>query len=445
MLIAPTTNHEQESSDHRVPLLPHGYGLPFALVTALFFLWGIPNNLNDVLIRQFMKSFAMTRFEAGLIQSAFYMGYFVLAMPAALVMRKLGYKSGFIIGLALFTVGTALFWPAAIVARYSLFLVALFIIASGLSFLETASNPFIAQLGDPRTAARRLNLAQAFNPLGAITGVLVGTVFIFSGVELKPAQIAALQARHQYTAYLHSETMRVVKPYLVLSALTLLMLILIAVTRFPAALREAEKQESHGGGLRALLSHGHFLLAVAAQFAYVGAQVGTWSYLISYIQSYTHEPEKMAGYFLTGTLVLFGIGRFFSAWLMRFVQPSKLMAVYALVNAGLAALGVVFPGWTGVYALLLTSFFMSLMYPTIFAQGIRGLGENTKLGGSFIVMSIVGGAVLTPIMGLISVRSGGIAPAYLVPLLAYLFIALYSFADLRFMRTHAAEPGIVAG
>lgn len=438
MLISPAHRHEGESSDQQVPLLPFGYGRAFALVTALFFLWGIPNNLNDVLIRQFMKSFAMTRFQAGLVQSAFYMGYFVLAMPAAIVMRRLGYKSGFVIGLALFTLGTAMFWPAATIARYSFFLVALFIIAGGLSFLETASNPFIAQLGDPRTAARRLNLAQAFNPLGSITGVLVGTLFIFSGIELKPDQISELQARHQYTAYLHTETMRVVAPYLVLSLLTLLMLVLIALTRFPAALREAEKQESHGGGVRSLLRHPHFLLAVLAQFAYVGAQVGTWSYLISYIQSYTHEPEKTAGYFLTGTLILFGIGRFFSAWLMRFVQPSRLMAVYALLNAGLATLGVAFPGWTGVDALLATSFFMSLMYPTIFAQGIRGLGENTKLGGSLIVMSIVGGAVLTPIMGLISLRSGGVALAYTVPLLAYLFIALYSFADIRLMKSTTA-------
>ena len=190
MLPPSTSDPENTSTGQDVPLLPSGYLMPFALVTVLFFLWGIPNNLNDVLIRQFMKSFVISRFEAGLIQSAFYMGYFVLAMPAALVMRKLGYKSGFMIGLALFSLGTALFWPAAIVARYSFFLVALFIIASGLSFLETAANPFIAQLGDPRTAARRLNLAQAFNPLGAITGVLAGTLFIFSGIELNPDPVS---------------------------------------------------------------------------------------------------------------------------------------------------------------------------------------------------------------------------------------------------------------
>src|SRR5205807_9922360 len=178
-----------QSSGHR--LFPAGHLVPFILVTALFFLWGIPNNLNDVLIRQFMKSFAISRFQAGLVQSAFYLGYFLLAMPAAILMRRLGYKAGFVIGLLLFGLGTLLFWPAAIVGRYGFFLFALFVIASGLSFLETASNPFIAQLGDPASSERRLNFSQAFNPLGSITGVLMGTLFIFSGVELNPEQVEA--------------------------------------------------------------------------------------------------------------------------------------------------------------------------------------------------------------------------------------------------------------
>jgi MFS transporter, FHS family, L-fucose permease len=437
MSMLPATNAapSKHGAGEHAPLLPRGYGLPFAIVTALFFLWGIPNNLNDVLIRQFMKSFAMTRFEAGLVQSAFYMGYFLLAMPAALVMRKLGYKSGFIIGLVLFSLGAFLFWPAAIVGRYSFFLFALFVIAAGLSFLETAANPFVAQLGAPESAARRLNLAQAFNPLGSITGVLLGTMFIFSGIELSTDQISALQARHAYTAYLHSETMRVVTPYLVLGSLTLAMMIIIACTRFPKALTETEEHDASGGSFRALFSYPHFLLAVVAQFLYIGAQVGTWSYFIPYIQSYTQEPEKIAGYFLTAALVAFGIGRFASAWLMRFVQPSLLMAIYCIVNTVLAAAGVLFPGWIGVWALLITSFFMSLMYPTIFAQGIRGLKENTKVGGSFIVMSIVGGAVLTPIMGLISVHFRSVALAYIIPLVGYLFIAFYSFADMRMMKS----------
>ena len=439
--VSSTAPAQQTAQPSNAPLLPRGSVLPFVLISSLFFLWGIPNNMNDVLIKQFMKSFVITRFQAGLIQSAFYMGYFLLAMPAALLMRKLGYKSGFLIGLGLFGLGTFLFWPAAIAGRYSFFLGALFVIASGLSFLETAANPFIAQLGDPSTAARRLNLAQAFNPVGAVSGVLIGTLFIFSGVELKPQQVANLQAHHAYAAYLQSETMRVVTPYLVLGGLALGILVLIAMTRFPSTLTQTEEANGGSGSFGALLRYPHFFMAVLAQFLYVGAQVGTWSYFISYVQSYTHEPEKMAGYFLTGTLVAFGAGRFFSAWLMRYVSPGKLMGIYAVTNAVLAALGVLLPGWIGLWALLLTSFFMSLMYPTIFVLGLRGLGENTKLGGSMIVMAIVGGAVLTPIMGLISVRSGSIALAYIVPLLAYVFIAVYCLLDARLahgLKTSAA-------
>ncbi len=428
------TSSPVRKSDLRAPLVTRATVVPFVLITTLFFLWGIPNNLNDVLIRQFMKSFVMTRLQAGLVQSAFYMGYFLLAMPAALLMRRFGYKFGFLIGLGLYSAGALLFWPAALADRYAFFLGALFVIASGLSFLETASNPFIAQLGDPRSAARRLNLAQAFNPVGSITGVLIGTIFIFSGVDLTTGQVDALRARHAYAAYLRTETMRVVGPYLALAAATLVMLVLIAVTKFPESLTQTDAPEERGGSFRTLLQHPGFVLAVLAQFAYVGAQVGTWSYFIPYVLSYTHNHDKSAGFLLTISLAAFLIGRFFSAWLMRFIQPSRLMGIYCAANMLLVLAGVAFPGWAGVWALLLTSFFMSLMFPTIFAQGIRGLGANTKLGGSLMVMAIVGGAVLTPLMGLIAERTGSQALSYVVPLAAYLLIGFYAFADLRISR-----------
>src|SRR5438477_175443 len=214
----PSTDSTQPGAQTGSHLFPAGQLVPFILVTVLFFLWGIPNNLNAVLIRQFMKSFAINRFEAGLVESAFYMGYFLLAIPAAFLMRRAGYKSGFVTGLILYGAGTFLFWPAALAGSYGFFLFALFVIASGLSFLETASNPFIAQLGDPDSSERRLNFAQAFNPLGAISGALIGTIFIFSGIELTPQQVAMQQASHTYEAYLRSETLRVVKPYLVIGA-----------------------------------------------------------------------------------------------------------------------------------------------------------------------------------------------------------------------------------
>jgi MFS family permease len=215
------------------------------------FLWGIPNNLNDVLIRQFMKSFAISRFQAGLVQSAFYMGYFLLAMPAALMMRRVGYKAGFVTGLVLYASGTFLFWPAALVGRYEFFLLALFVIASGLSFLETASNPFIAQLGDPESSERRLNFSQAFNPLGSITGVLIGTIFIFSGVELTPQEVAAQKVQGIYEAYLRTETLRVVRPYLVIGVIALIWAVLILRTKFPSIQSEHENSEG---------DHGHFLI-----------------------------------------------------------------------------------------------------------------------------------------------------------------------------------------
>src|SRR3984893_16194689 len=222
-----TAGNADTSQDAHGSLFPAGHLLPFVLVTALFFLWGIPNNLNDVLIRQFMKSFAISRFQAGLVQSAFYMGYFLLAMPAALMMRRVGYKAGFVTGLCLYALGTFLFWPAALIGRYEFFLLALFVIASGLSFLETASNPFIAQLGDPESSERRLNFSQAFNPLGSITGVLIGTIFIFSGVELTPQEVAARKLKGVYEASLPTETLRVVKPYLVIGVIALIWAVLI--------------------------------------------------------------------------------------------------------------------------------------------------------------------------------------------------------------------------
>src|SRR5689334_20276550 len=265
-------------------LFPAGQLVPFILVTFLFFLWGIPNNLNDVLIRQFMKSFSISRFQAGLVQSAFYMGYFLLAMPAALVMRKAGYKAGFIIGLLLYSLGAFLFWPAALMGQYGYFLCALFVIASGLSFLETASNPFIAQLGDPDTSEQRLNFSQAFNPFGSITGALIGTAFIFSGVELSPQEIAAKKSAGLYEAYLQAERLRVITPYVVLGMVCVVWAILILRTKFPAIQSEHEQSSEDHGHFSELFKHRHFLLAVVAQFLYVGAQVGSWSYLIQYVQ-----------------------------------------------------------------------------------------------------------------------------------------------------------------
>jgi FHS family L-fucose permease-like MFS transporter len=414
------------------PLVARGQLLQFSLVTSLFFMWGVPNNLNDVLIRQFMKSFTLNRVEAGLVQFAFYLGYFILAIPAALIMRRMGYKAGLIIGLLLYATGAALFWPAAIVGRYGFFLAALFVIASGLSFLETASNSFVTQMGTRSTAARRLNFSQAFNTLGSITGVLAGTLFIFSGVELNAGEIAARKAEGTYAAYLQHETMRVVAPYLVLAVIALTLAVVFMRAHFPETAPGSEEASAgtEGGGMGALFRKPHFLFAVLAQFLYVGAQVGTWSWFIQYVQEYTHQPEKHAGLFLTGTLGMFALGRFTAPLLMKRIAAARLMLLYAAANTLLLAYAVAQPGWAGMWAVFLTSFFMSLMFPTIFALGLEGLGPLVKLGGSLLVMAIVGGALLPYIMAWIS-QHAGIAVSFTAPLVCYVVIAGFSWYHVR--------------
>jgi MFS transporter, FHS family, L-fucose permease len=378
-----------------------------------------------------MKSFQLNRLQAGLVQSAFYFGYFCLSMPAALIMRKYGYKAGLVTGLFLYSAGTFLFWPAALAQSYSFFLLALFVIASGLAFLETGSNSFISQLGDPESSERRLNLSQAFNPLGSISGALIGTVFIFSGVEFTAQQEAAMNAGTLNT-YLRTETMRVITPYLVLGVVVILWALLLLRTRFPKM--QGESVDSHHvptGQFGQLFRYPHFILAVLSQFFYVGAQVGTWSYFIQYFQDYVHGSERTAGYFLTGTLAAFAVGRFAATYLMKFVAPSHLMGLYSIANLLLVATGVLFPGWLGLWAIFLTSFFMSLMFPTIFALGLKELGPLTKLGGSLIIMAIIGGAVFPPLMGLAFEATRSMAKAMLIPFGCYLFIAYYSFFGSR--------------
>jgi FHS family L-fucose permease-like MFS transporter len=419
--------------------------LPFALVTALFFLWGVPNNFNDILIRQFMKSFEINRLQAGLIQFAFYLGYFFLAFPAGVIMRRAGYKAGILIGLCLYGVGCLLFYPAAHVGQYWFFLMALFIIASGLAFLETGASPFIIQLGDAETAAQRVNLSQAFNPLGSISAVLIGSRFIFSGIELKPDQIAVLQAQHAYQAYLRSETLRVVAPYLILGAIVLFWAILIARTPFPHTGMDYSRNTLEHDTSKPLWARRHFVFAVIAQFLYVGAQVGSWSYMIQYIQAYTGQPERHAGYLLTSALVAFTVGRFFSTWLLRHVSASRLLCVYGIVNTAICATAVLHPSWLGVGCLVAESFFMSMMFPTIFALGVKGLGTRTKTGGALIVMAIVGGAFLTLLMGRLA-DVAGVAMGYLVPASCFACIALYAWLGAEPEPEElAADPGLALG
>jgi FHS family L-fucose permease-like MFS transporter len=412
----------QNSNEIDAQLIPAGRLVPFLAVTVLFFLWAIPNNLNDILIRQFMKSFSISRSSAAAVQIWFYLGYFLLAIPAGQLMRKFGYKFGIVTGLCLLGTGCLLFYPAAQAGIYTFFLVAQFVIASGLSFLETGSNSFITQLGPAASSERRLNLSQAFNPLGSISAGLIGTVFIFSGVKLTDAQVAAMQAAGTYQAYLHSETLRVVTPYLVIGVFAFCWAVLILFTKFPDMSAEDASESSSSGGMHVRLWQPHFVFAVLAQFLYVGAQVGTWSYFINYVESSTGVGDKAAGYMLTATLVAFAVGRFSSAFLMRLFPARLMLVTYSTINVFLCLVAVVHPSWLGVGCLLMTSLFMSIIFPTIFALGLKGMGEKTKTAGSILVMAILGGAALTKVMGMLPLQW-----AYLVPVCCYAGVALYGW------------------
>ena len=413
-------------------IFPQGKVTAFVLVTAIFFLWGMSNNLTDILQQQFKKSFELSVLQAQMVSEAVFLAYGLMAIPAALFMRKLGYKAGILAGLLVFTTGIALFLPAAFVGKYGLFLMALFIAGCGQSILETACNPFIAEFGTSETSERRLNFSQAFNPPGTIFGVLVGTLFIFSGVEKRPDQVAVMKAAGTYAGYLHSETMRVVPTYVGFAAALLVLTVLIWRTSFPQMYSEQGTMEPRSGvGFGLLAKYPHLLFAVTAQFFYVGAQVATWSNFILYMRTYTTQPERACGYFLTGSLMALAVGRVISTWLLRFVSAPKLMRVYALANICLVLLAVAHPGMVGAMALLTTSFFMSIMFPTIFALGVKGLGQDTKVGGSLIVTAIIGGAVFPFFLGLIARSTGSLALGYVVPAIGYVVVAMYGFVGAR--------------
>jgi MFS transporter, FHS family, L-fucose permease len=416
------------------PVFPVGHLFPFVMVTVLFFLWGMSNNLTDILVQQFRKSFELSQFSAQLVQTANFFGYFCMAIPAALLMRKWGYKAGMVTGLLLFGAGMVLFWPAAVSGKYALFLIALFTVGSGASILETAANPFIAQFGDPVTSEQRLNFSQSFNPPGTITGVLIGTFFIFSGVEPKAAQIEAMKQAGTYHAYLHGEIMRVVPTYLTFGAVVLLCAVILSRTTFPVMQSEHEGAGGDHGSFGELLRIPAIWIAVAANFCNVGAQISSWSSLIPYMKQYTAVSERTAALYLLGTLIALAVGRFVSTPLMRFVRPSLMLGVYGVLNALLMTVTVTRPGLVGAWAVVASGFFLSIMFPTIFALGLKGLGRNTKIGGSLLVMAIVGGAIFPPVLGLIARQTGSLALGYVVPLVGFVGVAVYGFYQ-RTQRT----------
>lgn len=417
------TKHETR----HVPVFPAGNIALFALVTILFFLWGMSNNLTDILVQQFRKSFELSIFSAQLVSTANFTGYFCMAIPAALVMRRWGYKAGMVSGLCLFGTGMLLFWPAAVSGRYLPFLVALFAVGCGASILETAANPFIAQFGPAPTSERRLNFAQAFNPPGTILGVWIGRQFIFSDVELTPAEVAARKAAGTYTAYLHGEIMRVVPTYIALGSAVLLFALIVSRMRFPASPPQPVESADGSHSFKALARFPQLWFAVAANILNVGGQICMWSNTIFYMKQYTPVTERTAANFIIYSLIAMLLGRFVSMLFMKYVSPGRLLGIYGAANVLLMSVAITRPGMLGAWAIVGGSFFLSIMFPTIFALGLKGLGENTKLAGSMLVMAILGGAFFPLVLGWIARTTGSMARGYLVPLLCFAGVSLYGF------------------
>lgn len=417
------------------------YLIPLALVTSLFFLWGIANSMNGTLIKHFQTALNLNRAQAGIVDSAFYIGYFVMALPAAFLMNRIGYKKGILIGLLLYVCGALLFYPAAEVRVYGVFLCALFVIACGLAFLETAANPYVIVLGDADTSDRRLNFAQSFNGLSIILGPVIGSLFIFSEKEYTNEMLKSMPVS-EAEAIRIAEANSVQGPYLIIAGIVLLVAILFAITRMPDISAATEKNASFKGITR----HRHLIMGIIAQFFYVGAQASLFGYFIDLKLHYASgenlsivpvlyrlpgdlTPTQMASYHASFALVLFMIGRFAGTWLLSKIAAPRLLTIYALCSVVLALYAFYATGISAVVAIGLIYFFMSIMFPTIFSLSIRNLGDQVKLGSGLVIMAIVGGAVLPPLAGFLSLS--GTSNALIIPIVCFSFIAYFGAAGYK--------------
>lgn len=476
-------------------LVPLNIIWPFILLTSLFAWWGLANNMTDTLLAAFKRIMSMSDAKTALIQVVCYgAGYGLLAIPAAIYIKKFSYKSGVLLGLGLYVIGALLFYPAMLSYHYYpdltyyFFLAALWILFGGLSILETAANPYICAMGPEETATRRLNLAQSFNPLGSIMGVIISAMFILSQLSKAGADERAAMSQEELQKVQMGELNAVTMTYVVVGLVLLLTWVLIAITKMPQA-SEKDKRVDLFGTFGRLIRNRHYVWGVVAQFFYVGAQIAVWSFTIRYVMQELKleeivlpegvTPESLAGYYYMSALVVFVLSRFLCTWLMRYVSPGNLLAILS-VSAIVLTLVVIFPFGgivevpvpfieapvllsINVVALIGISGCMSLMFPTIFGLAVRGLGDDTKLGGAGIIMAILGGAVLTQIQGIVSdtVETGelklpfmgkvaevtahpgyGINAAYWVPLIAFVVIAYYgAVACRKDLPTREADAG----
>ncbi|KUG11128.1 L-fucose:H+ symporter permease [Elizabethkingia sp. HvH-WGS333] len=422
-----TTEQSTKASSER----RRGYLFPLILVTSLFFFWGFVHNLDPVLIPHLRKAFQLTDLESSLVDFSIFIAYFLMAIPAGNVMRKYGYKSGIILGLCLFAIGAFLFIPAANTQMYIFFLGALFVIACGLAFLETAANPYVTILGPEETATRRLNFSQSFNGLAAFIAPIVGGKYILSEQSLTDAQLKALPP-HELNAYIAQEAASVKGPYLVLGVIIVIVMLLFVFTKLPDIKHEDDGDKSK---ISHAWRHKHLRWAVVAQFFYVGAQVCVLSFFIRFVVVSAGITEKNAAFYSGLAGLAFMVGRFVGTFFMKYVKPNKLLMIYAVLSMLLTLVAVFGKGDITIYALIGVAFFMSIMFPTIFSLGIADLGKDTKIASSLIVMSIVGGAILPLGLGYISDVTHSIQYGYIVPFIC--FIVVFAFGKYGWKPTEA--------
>ena len=399
---------------------------PFILITSLFLVWGLANNMTDTLLAAFKRIMSMTDFQTSWIQIAFYGSYFCLAIPAALYIKRFSYKSGVLLGLGLFIAGSMLFYPASNTMVYGHFLTALFILAGGLAILETTANPYIIAMGPEETATRRLNLAQSFNPIGSIIGIILGKIYILSHLNSASEEERNNMSAEVLDQIQSEELNAVMGPYVAVAVLLILLWIVIYIVKMPKA-SDASQDLKVGNTIKRLVKNKKYLLGIVAQFFYVGAQIGVWSFTIRYVMQELQLDEQNASNYYLASLVLFMTSRFVCTWLMQYIKPTKLLVGLSILALISTACVIYFGGYIGVYSLVLISGCMSLMYPTIYGLAISGLGSDTKIASSGLVMAILGGAVLTPIQGLVSDATQSINYAFYIPFISFVIILIYGF------------------
>lgn len=398
--------------------------LPFILVVSLFFLWGMAHNLDSILIPHLKKACNLNNRQSTLIDTSVFFAYFLMAIPAGVILKRWGYKATMICGLLAFAFGALLFVPAANSLSYITFLIALFIIGCGLTLLETSANPYAAVLGDPAKATSRLNLAASFNGLAAMVAPLIGGLFILSGKSHSKAELEAMTVLNRHNYFLE-EAASVKTPYIILAIVLIVIAILFYFIHLPEIKTKSIDGEAKGSFFGAL-RHKHLRWAVIAQFFYVGAQVCVTSFFIRMAQQGGGFDEKTAASYLVLYGFLFTVGRFAGTALLQFISSPKLLSIYASVSVLLCLVAILGQGSYVVYALGAIGFFMSIMFPTIFALGIEGIGEDTKPGSSWLIMSIAGGAILPFGMGsLIDAYGDDIQIGYSIPLVCFLIILYF--------------------